>query len=183
MKKLPTQLNSESTSTVDSLQCYLACSYGLMVKAQKYHWDVTGPHFGPLHSLFQEEYEFFFELIDDCAERIRQLGGFPKANLKTISDTSQYEVADEPLDSITQVKDFFDSLTSFTEDTRNLLSTLNSSRDFASVNWLSQVIQDLEKQCWKFRALQEDSVEETEENSVPDNEESDVVLLRIKQGV
>lgn len=44
------------------------------MKAQNYHWNVTGMAFGPLHELFQEIYEDHFEAQDDLSERIKALG-------------------------------------------------------------------------------------------------------------
>jgi len=47
----------------------------LTMKAQNYHWNVTGMAFSPLHDLFQEIYEDHFEGQDDLAERIKALDG------------------------------------------------------------------------------------------------------------
>ena len=44
------------------------------MKAQNYHWNVTGMAFGPLHELFQKIYEEHFEAQDELAERIKALG-------------------------------------------------------------------------------------------------------------
>ena len=44
------------------------------MKAQNFHWNVTGMAFKPLHDLFQEIYEDHFEAQDDLAERVRALG-------------------------------------------------------------------------------------------------------------
>ena len=45
------------------------------VKAQSYHWNVSGPEFGALHELFQQIYEDHFRAQDALAERIKFLGG------------------------------------------------------------------------------------------------------------
>lgn len=44
------------------------------LKAQNFHWNVTGMAFGPLHALFQEIYEDHFTGQDELAERVRMLG-------------------------------------------------------------------------------------------------------------
>ena len=44
------------------------------MKAQNYHWNVTGMAFGPLHEMFQKIYEDHFEAQDELAERIKALG-------------------------------------------------------------------------------------------------------------
>ena len=44
------------------------------LKAQNFHWNVTGMAFGPLHALFQEIYEDHFTGQDELAERVKALG-------------------------------------------------------------------------------------------------------------
>jgi len=40
----------------NALKSVLADSYSLYFKTQNFHWNVTGPHFKSLHSLFEEQY-------------------------------------------------------------------------------------------------------------------------------
>jgi starvation-inducible DNA-binding protein len=58
----------------DSLSKLLADTYVLTVKTQNFHWNVTGPHFPYLHTLFQQQYEELSAATDEIAERIRALG-------------------------------------------------------------------------------------------------------------
>ncbi len=60
---------------IEGLTQSLAETAVLTMKAQNYHWNVTGMAFGPLHELFQEIYEDHFEAQDDLAERIKALDG------------------------------------------------------------------------------------------------------------
>jgi starvation-inducible DNA-binding protein len=46
----------------------------LYMRLRNYHWNLVGMAFGPLHALFQEQYEALAGDIDDVAERIRMLG-------------------------------------------------------------------------------------------------------------
>ncbi|MBL1146628.1 MAG: DNA starvation/stationary phase protection protein [Pseudomonadota bacterium] len=59
---------------VQALSVLLADSYGLYLKTQNYHWNVTGPMFQSLHTLFQTQYEELTLIVDEIAERIRALG-------------------------------------------------------------------------------------------------------------
>src|SRR5690606_5809453 len=59
---------------IKSLSVLLADSYILMLKTQNYHWNVTGPHFVGLHTMFQGQYEELFASVDELAERLRALG-------------------------------------------------------------------------------------------------------------
>ena len=62
---------------IDLLNSDLADQYLLIIKTKKYHWDVIGPQFRTLHELWQEQYEAITINIDETAERIRALGGYP----------------------------------------------------------------------------------------------------------
>lgn len=52
----------------------LSDTYVLQVKTQNYHWNVVGPYFPVLHTLFEGQYNELFAAVDEIAERIRQLG-------------------------------------------------------------------------------------------------------------
>ena len=51
------------------------------MKAQNFHWNVTGMAFGPLHALFQQIYEDHFAGQDELAERVKILGGHAEGRL------------------------------------------------------------------------------------------------------
>ena len=68
--------NDSRKAVAEKLGVVLASSYTLMLKSQNYHWNVTGPAFGPLHELFGAQYAELFAAGDEIAERIRALGPF-----------------------------------------------------------------------------------------------------------
>jgi len=61
------------SKVVTALNSALADSYVLYLKTQNFHWNVVGPSFKALHSLFQEQYEDLSVAIDTIAERIRAI--------------------------------------------------------------------------------------------------------------
>jgi starvation-inducible DNA-binding protein len=52
----------------------LADSYTLYLKTHSYHWNVTGPMFTTLHTLFETQYTELALAVDEVAERIRTKG-------------------------------------------------------------------------------------------------------------
>ena len=71
------EIGIEAQDRVDvasALSRYVADLYALMVKTQGFHWNVTGPHFDSLHSLFGRQYDELSAAVDEVAERIRALG-------------------------------------------------------------------------------------------------------------
>ena len=58
----------------DLLKKLLADSYILMLKTHNFHWNVKGPMFVSLHTLFEQHYNDLFLAVDEIAERIKALG-------------------------------------------------------------------------------------------------------------
>jgi len=54
----------------------LADSYALYLKTHNYHWNVTGPMFNALHTMFETQYDELALAVDEVAERIRTLGAY-----------------------------------------------------------------------------------------------------------
>ncbi len=62
--------------TVEALSELLANSYTLYLKTHNYHWNVTGPMFTTLHTMFEVQYGELALAVDEIAERIRALGSY-----------------------------------------------------------------------------------------------------------
>lgn len=82
---MATKSNDE---VVEALSTLLASSYTLYLKAQNYHWNVTGPMFSVLHDLFEEQYTELAAAIDEIAERIRALGSFAPGSYSAFAELS-----------------------------------------------------------------------------------------------
>lgn len=59
---------------VQHLKKVTADEYILYTKLLKFHWNVRGPFFDGLHTLFEKQYREAAENLDKFAERIRALG-------------------------------------------------------------------------------------------------------------
>ncbi len=64
------------------LNADLSDTYLLLIKTKKFHWDVTGPQFRSLHTLWDEQYEALSANADAIAERVRMLGEYPIGTAK-----------------------------------------------------------------------------------------------------
>jgi len=65
---------SSNEHVVEALSRLLADTYTLYLKTHNYHWNVTGPMFNTLHTLFETEYTEYALAVDEIAERIRAIG-------------------------------------------------------------------------------------------------------------
>jgi len=52
----------------------LADTYTLYLTTHNFHWNVTGPMFNTLHTMFMAQYTELWTAVDPIAERIRSLG-------------------------------------------------------------------------------------------------------------
>ena len=64
----------DQNQVVESLGQTLAEEYILMLKTQNFHWNVEGPLFFSLHTLFETHYTFLATKVDEIAEIIRARG-------------------------------------------------------------------------------------------------------------
>jgi starvation-inducible DNA-binding protein len=51
----------------------LNMEFELLAKTWQFHWNVTGCNFIPLHAFFGDNYTHLVEVVDEVAERLRQL--------------------------------------------------------------------------------------------------------------
>ena len=73
---------------VTMLQQRLADSIDLMMQSKQAHWNVKGPNFIALHSLFDKVFSDTSKYVDGIAERIVQLGGIAEGTLGVVAKRS-----------------------------------------------------------------------------------------------
>ena len=67
-------MSNTDKKIADGLSRLLADTYAVYLKTHGYHWNVRGPNFASLHTLFMTQYTEMWTAIDLVAERIRALG-------------------------------------------------------------------------------------------------------------
>jgi len=65
---------ASNEEVVEALERLLADSYTLYLKTHSYHWNVKGPMFSTLHTMFELQYTELALAVDEIAERIRAVG-------------------------------------------------------------------------------------------------------------
>src|SRR3546814_15646106 len=85
------------TAISEGLSRVLADNYTLYLKTHNYHWNVTGPSFPQLHTMFEEQYRELWAATDTIAERMRALGAVAPGTYAQLSKlTSIHEDNDVP---------------------------------------------------------------------------------------
>ena len=157
METLNTGLDQDARASVaQALNNVLADTYVLYQKTHAYHWNVTGPQFHTLHTMFEEQYREMWTALDELAERVRALGHFAPASGKAFSDTAAIESADaEPPTAAAMVSNLLDGHETLIRRAREALETADDADDAASEDLLTQRIQSHEKTAWMLRSMSE----------------------------
>src|ERR1700744_1062985 len=75
--RMPVEIGISSNdreAIAKGLSKLLADTYTLYLTTHNFHWNVTGPMFNTLHTMFMEQYTELWGSVDAIAERIRALG-------------------------------------------------------------------------------------------------------------
>ncbi len=149
-----TGINTANRSViVDGLSRLLADTYTLYLKTHNYHWNVTGPMFTSLHTLFEEQYNALALAVDEIAERIRALGEFAPGSYQAFAQLTAIKEETEVPDAENMLKNLLDSHEIIIRHARELLQTTAIETDEVSSDLLTQRMEFHEKNAWMMRSL------------------------------
>jgi starvation-inducible DNA-binding protein len=136
------------------LKRLLADEHVLYTRLRNYHWNVVGMAFGPLHAMFQEQYEALAEDIDDIAERIRILGQLAPG---TMTEFTQLATLNERPGELPDDHGMVAQLVSDHEAIiRHLRKDLRACDeqydDMGTSDFLTGLLEKHEKNAWLLRA-------------------------------
>src|ERR1700712_4709407 len=99
-----TEANSKAVSI--QLSKLLADEFVLYTKTRNAHWNVEGPDFHSMHLFFESQYNALDDTMDSVAERIRTIGHYAPATLKSFLElTHLTEVIRSKNDSMGFIKE------------------------------------------------------------------------------
>jgi starvation-inducible DNA-binding protein len=131
----------------------LADSYTLYLKTHNYHWNVTGPLFNTLHSMFEQQYTELATAVDEIAERIRALGikapgSYTEfAKLTSVEEGSGDESAEE------MIRQLVIGQETVTRTAREAFPAADAAHDEPTADLLTQRMQVHEKNAWMLRSM------------------------------
>jgi starvation-inducible DNA-binding protein len=136
------------------LTALLADEYVLSAKTRKYHWNVNGPRFHPLHEFLRTQYVQLDEIVDEVAERIPQLGG------KTIATLEEFKKLTRIKEDPGQYPDADRILSNLLADHETIIRSIRPSidacdeeyKDMGTNDFLIGIMQIHEKTAWMIRA-------------------------------
>lgn len=152
--KIDIGIPSETRKKVaDGLAHLLADSYTLYLKTHNYHWNVTGPHFNTLHSMFEGQYTELAEAVDVIAERIRALGEYAPGTYKAYGQLSSIEEVDDVPEAMEMVADLVKGHEAVCRTARQVLPAAEDGKDEATIDLVTQRLDVHEKTAWMLRSL------------------------------
>jgi starvation-inducible DNA-binding protein len=132
----------------------LADEFLLYTKTRNAHWNVEGSDFHEKHKFFEEQYEQLDETMDEVAERIRMLGHYSPATLKSFLElTHLTEQSRQKNDGAGYVKELLaDHESIITRLRENINHFANELGDAGTSDFITGLMETHEKMAWMLRA-------------------------------
>lgn len=136
----------------EGLHAFLADTIALYQKTHAFHWNVEGPHFQTLHTMFETQYNELFLATDAIAERIRSLGFPVKATSAELSKVSSIDETPGVPKALEMVRLLMEGHQAAASSARRVFPLAERANDEATVDLLTQRLQVHEKTAWMLRS-------------------------------
>ena len=156
MVKIDTGIKAADRKAIaDGLAKLLADSYTLYLKTHKYHWNVTGPMFQTLHTMFEVQYTELAMAVDEIAERIRALGSMSPGSYREFTALNTVgEDEDEP-NATEMLRRLVKGHEAVVHSAREAFPAAEEADDQATADLLTRRMQVHEKTAWMLRSMLE----------------------------
>ena len=146
---------NDRKAIAEGLSRVLADTFALYLKTHSFHWNVTGPMFNTLHTMFMTQYTELWTALDEVAERIRALGYPAPGSFSQF--TKLASIGEEP--GVPKAQDMIRQLVEGHEavarTARKVILTADEANDQPTTDLLTQRLQIHEKTAWMLRSLLE----------------------------
>jgi len=139
-------------AVVEALSRLLADSYTVYLKTHNYHWNVTGPMFTTLHTMFMTQYTELALAIDEIAERIRACGAFAPGSyaefqkLSKVKDPKGRSTATAMLETLVADQEVVG------DAARAVIKAAEKAGDQASADLATRRLDIHQKNAWMLRS-------------------------------
>ena len=149
----PKGRNNSSKTMAEALARVLANTYTLYLKTHNYHWNVTGPQFASLHTMFETQYTELALAVDPIAERIRALGQVAPGSYSAFGKLSEIkEAPDSPPEAMQMIRDLAADNEALIKLAEKANEVADESGDVASGDMMIERMQVHAKAAWMLRA-------------------------------
>ena len=152
----------DRAAIAQGLSRLLADTYTLYLTTHNFHWNVTGPMFNTLHTMFMAQYTELWNAVDPIAERIRSLGHVAPGSyadfgkLATVADAPS-----KPPKALEMVRVLVEGHEAVARTARGLFPLADKASDEPTADLLTQRLTVHEQTAWMLRSLLEDLNKQT----------------------
>ena len=135
----------------------LADTYTLYLTTHNFHWNVTGPMFNTLHTMFMAQYTELWTAVDPIAERIRSLGHpAPGSYAQFGALASIKDAPTTPPKALEMVRILVEGHEAVARTARSIFPLADKAGDEPTADLLTQRLTVHEQTAWMLRSMLED---------------------------
>jgi starvation-inducible DNA-binding protein len=142
----------QRAQSVEALKKLLGETYALYAKTHGYHWNVTGPRFNALHTMFELQYNELWAALDEIAERIRALGHFAPGSPGEMTDLATIKPDNGIPDADEMVANLAKGHEAVSRAAKQGIQAAEKVGDAVTVDLMTQRATIAEKTAWMLRA-------------------------------
>ncbi len=131
----------------------LADTFILYLKTHNFHWNVTGPMFQTLHTMFEEQYNELWLAVDAIAERIRVLGFIPPGSYREFTKLTYLQESTAARNASEMIAQLLRDHETAARTVRSALAVARTAVDAPTEDLLTQRLAAHEKAAWMLRSL------------------------------
>ncbi len=131
----------------------LADSYTLFLMTHNFHWNVTGPQFNSLHTMFETQYTELFTAVDEVAERIRSLGVAAPGSFKQFQALGSIDIPEGSRTANEMIADLVKGQEAVVRTARSVFPAAEAANDQPTLDLLTRRMELHEKNAWMLRVL------------------------------
>ena len=147
----------DRAAIAQGLSHLLADTYTLYLTTHNFHWNVTGPMFNTLHTMFMDQYTELWNAVDPVAERIRSLGHHaPGSYAQFAKLASLPDVPATPPKATEMIRILVEGHEAVARTARKLFPVADAASDEPTADLLTQRLTVHEQTAWMLRALLEE---------------------------
>lgn len=145
---------SNRQNVANELAKILADETVLYIKTKNAHWNIEGPDFYDKHKFFEMQFGELDAIIDSVAERMRTIGHYAPATLKSYLDlTHLTEQTSEKNDSHGFIKELLEDHESIIIVLReNIKVFATEFHDLGTSDFITGLMETHEKMAWFLRS-------------------------------
>ena len=145
--------DQERLAIAAGLSRVLADSYTLYLKTHNYHWNVVGPMFHSLHTMFEVQYTELALAVDEIAERIRAMGEPAPGTYREFAALATVSEDNDRPDAQEMIRRLVDAQETTARTIREVLPLAEAAPDQVSTDLLVRRLEVHEKTAWMLRSL------------------------------